>query len=108
MGVVLLFISAPLLLSLPFSFIQNFPLLLSFPAFSPFQKLFPPSLKTLPPGKLIVSGIHRHKWSGAAACAWGAGDTKLGQPALLPRLQLLPTPEGLGQRHAHGRNNVSK
>jgi hypothetical protein len=45
-----------------------------------------------------VSGIHRHKWSGAAACAWGAGDTKPGQPALLP------TPEGLRQRHAHGRN----
>jgi hypothetical protein len=63
----------------------------SFPALSPLFK------KTLP-GKLIVSGIHRHKWSGAAACAWGAGDTKPGQPTLLP------TPEGLRQRHAHGRN----
>ncbi|KAI9401336.1 hypothetical protein POPTR_001G108450v4 [Populus trichocarpa] len=40
------------------------------------------------------------KGSGAAACAWGAGDTKPGQPALLP------TPEGLGQRHAHGVNGV--
>jgi hypothetical protein len=47
-----------------------------------------------------VSGLHRHKWSGAAACAWGAGDTKPGQPALLP------TPEGLRQRHAHGRHVV--
>jgi hypothetical protein len=37
-----------------------------------------------------VSGIHRHKWSGAAACAWGAGDTKPGQPALLPRLRCSP------------------
>ena len=55
----------------------------SFPALSPFQK-------NSPPGKLIVSGIHRHKWSGAAACAWGAGDTKPGQPALLPRLRCSP------------------
>jgi hypothetical protein len=37
-----------------------------------------------------VSGIHRHKWSGAATCAWGAGDTKPGQPALLPRLRCSP------------------
>jgi hypothetical protein len=37
-----------------------------------------------------VSGLHRHKWSGAAACAWGAGDTKPGQPALLPRLRCSP------------------
>jgi len=37
-----------------------------------------------------VSGIHRHKWSGVAACAWGAGDTKPGQPALLPRLRCSP------------------
>jgi hypothetical protein len=37
-----------------------------------------------------VSGIRRHKWSGAAACAWGAGDTKPGQPALLPRLRCSP------------------
>jgi len=73
----------------------------SFPALSPLQKLFPPFQKFSPPqNKLIVSGIHRHKWSGAAACAWGAGDTKPGQPALLP------TPEGLRQRHAHGRNGV--
>jgi hypothetical protein len=37
-----------------------------------------------------VSGIHRHKWSEAATCAWGAGDTKPGQPALLPRLRCSP------------------
>jgi len=30
------------------------------------------------------------KGSGAAACAWGAGDTKPGQPALLPCLRCSP------------------
>ena len=63
----------------------------SFPALSPVFKNSSPSFqKNSPPGKLIVSGIHRHKWSGAAACAWGAGDTKPGQPALLPRLRCSP------------------
>jgi hypothetical protein len=68
----------------------------SFPALSPFQKNSPPPFKNSPPGKLIVSGIHRHKWSGAAACAWGAGDTKPGQPALLPRLRCSPLPRVSG------------
>jgi hypothetical protein len=72
------------------SFVQNFPPLLVFQPSLPFSKTLPPPFKNSLPGKLIVSGIHRHKWSGAAACAWGAGDTKPGQPALLPRLRCSP------------------
>jgi hypothetical protein len=66
--------------------------------------VFQPSLfsKTLPPFQKNSSPLFAaaSKGSGAAACAWGAGDTKPGQPALLPTL------EGLGQRHAHGENGV--
>ena len=57
-----------------------------FPAPSPlFKKLFPLFSKTLPPPFAAAS-----KGSGAATCAWGAGDTKPGQPALLPCLRCSP------------------
>ena len=52
-----------------FSFVQNFPPLSVFQPSLPFSKTLPPPFKNSPPGKLIVSGLHRHKWSGAAACA---------------------------------------
>ena len=89
-----LFPVPPLLVFQPSPLFKNSPPCFSFPAFSPFQKLSPPFKNSPPPFAAASKG------SGAAACAWGAGDTKPGQPALLP------TPEGLGQRHAHGVNGV--
>jgi len=59
----------------------------SFPSF-PFPSFgFPalPLFKNSSPPFAAAS-----KGSGAAACAWGAGDTKPGQPALLPCLRCSP------------------
>jgi len=65
--------------------VQNFPPLFSFPALSPLFKNSSPPFKNSPPPFAAAS-----KGSGAATCAWGAGDTKLGQPALLPCLRCSP------------------
>ena len=76
--------------SSPLPFSKTLPPSFSFPALPSVFKNSSPLFKNSLPFAAASKG------SGAAACAWGAGDTKPGQPALLP------TPEGLGQRHAHG------
>jgi hypothetical protein len=70
----------------PFLSFKTFPLFQFSSPLSHFQKLFPLLSKTLPSPPFAAAS----KGSGAATCAWGAGDTKPGQPALLPCLRCSP------------------
>ena len=88
----------------PLCFLSLFPVPLFWfsSPLSPFQKLFPLLSKNSPPSFSFpaLSPFFKNssplpfaaasKGSGAATCAWGAGDTKPGQPALLPRLRCSP------------------
>jgi len=90
------FFSSPLFSSFNchFSFVQNFP---------PLFLVFQPSLlfkNSSPPFCSCVKGER------GSSMRMGSRGHQARAACAAPMLALLPTPEGLGQRHAHGGNGV--